>query len=383
MKQLVCLLAALCLLTGCAAPAPAGQAPAPSAPETPAPASEAEPPAAPPSDAPVLTCGDYAMTSAQFQYYFGQQYAAALDAYGSAFDPSKDLRGQSYDDSLSWADFLIDQAMRLAEQTQALCLAAEAEGFSPVEGAPLTDAIARGRGYTDAQALLTACYGEGAEPEGYAAFARDLATADAYSAELSRRGEFTEAELEAYYDAHAEDYKTVFHLEKNDVRPIDVRIIRFYPDDPSSEADWQAAEARARAAEAEFQKDPTDAAFAALADARTEDFKAPEGGLYPGLGPDGVGPLAEWLFPADGARAVGDTGLLRESDALALCYVSALGDRPGWQIAAEQDLRRENYIKALESLRQTWPFERHPENIDLRVPTAHEAGRFDGAQAVG
>ena len=67
MKQLVCLLAALCLLTGCAAPAPAGQAPAPSAPETPAPASEAEPPAAPPSDAPVLTCGDYAMTAAQFQ----------------------------------------------------------------------------------------------------------------------------------------------------------------------------------------------------------------------------------------------------------------------------------------------------------------------------
>ena len=60
-----------------------------------------------------------------------------------------------------------------------------------------------------------------------------------------------------------------------------------------------------------------------------------------------------------------------------------MGDRPGWQIAAEQDLRRENYIKALESLRQTWPFERHPENIDLRVPTAHEAGRFDGAQAVG
>ena len=142
-------------------------------------------------------------------------------------------------------------------------------------------------------------------------------------------------------------------------------------------------EERARAAETEFRKDPTDEKFAALADERTEDFKSPAGGLYPGLGPEGKGPLAEWLFPDEGARAAGDLTLLRESDAWALCYVSALGERTSWQLAVEQDLRRDDCLKALDALRQTYVFQRHPENIDLRAPTAHNAERFAGVEAVG
>ena len=323
------------------------------------------------------------MTSAQFQYYFGHQYAAILDAYGdSAFDPSKDLQSQSYDAEQSWAEFLTEQAFSLAEQTQMMCLAAKEAGFDAVDGEPITDEVARSRGYADVQAFLTACFGEGAEPEGYAVFTRDLATAEAYSGTLSD-GEYTETELEAYYDEHAQDYESIFHIEKNNDRPVDVRIIRFYPNDLSSDADWKAAEERARAAEAEFQKDPTDAAFAALADKYTEDFKAPDGGLYQGLGPDGKGVLAEWLFPAEGTRTEGDMSLLRESDAWALCYVSALGERPSWQLSVEQDLRRDEYLKALDTLRQTYVFERHPENIDLRAPTAHNAERFAGVEAVG
>lgn len=392
MRRLLCLLAALCLLAGCAAPAapveqpvkkPAAQQPAEEAPTETAPA---EAPAAPaPTDdtAPVLTCGEYAMTSAQFQYYFGRQCAAVRDAYGSkSFDLSKDLDAQSYDGQQSWAAFLTEQAFGLAEQTQMLCLAAQAAGFAPVEGEPITDETARSRGYADAQTMLTALYGEGAEPEGYAAFARDLATSEAYSETLGG-GEHTEAELEAYYDAHAEEYKNIFHVEKNDDRPMDVRIIRFYPNDLNSDADWQSAEERARAAETEFRKDPTDEKFAALADERTEDFKSPAGGLYPGLGPEGKGPLAEWLFPDEGTRAAGDLTLLRESDAWALCYVSALGERTSWQLAVEQDLRRDDCLKALDALRQTYVFQRYPENIDLRAPTAHNAERFAGVEAVG
>ena len=289
---------------------------------------------------------------------------------------------QSYDDQQSWAEFLTEQAFGLAEQTQMLCLAAQAAGFASVEGEQVTDEDARSRGYADLQAMLTALYGGGATPEGYAAFARDLATSEAYSDTLGGR-EYTEAELEDYYDAHAAEYKDIFHIEKNDDRPLDVRIIRFYPNDLGSDADWKAAEERAAAAEEEFRKDPTDGKFAALADERTEDFKSPDGGLYRGLGPEGKGPLAEWLFPGEGARAVGDLTLLRESDAWALCYVSAMAERTSWQLAVEQDLHRDDYLKALDTLRQTYVFQRHPENIDLRAPTAHNAGRFEGVEAVG
>ena len=393
MKRLLCLLAALCLLTGCAAPAgqtpPADEAPANES-QTPtddvAPEDESSPVAPTDDSPPVLTCGDYAMTSAQFQYFFGHQYAAILDAYGdSAFDPSKDLAGQPYDENQTWADFLTDQALTLAEQTERLCLAAQAADFGPVEFETPTDEYARSQGYADAQAMLEAHYGEGANLEGYSAFARDMSVSAAYTARLSAGNEHTDAEIEAYYDANADSYATVFHLPKNDDRPLDVRIIRFYPNDLDSEADWAAAEARAKAAEAEFQKDPTDGAFAALADKYTEDFKAPEGGLYEALYPGGEGALAEWLFPEDAPRAQGDTALLRETDAWALCYGSARGDRPCWQCAAEQDLRRDDYLAALDELRKTWVFQRHPENIDLRVPTAHnaESDLHEGIEAVG
>ena len=388
MKRLLALLAAVCLLAGCAAqsePAPAAEAPAPAAAD-PAPAAEDPAPAgeAPvPDDAPVLECGSDVMTNSRFQFYFGQQYTAVLDAYGdSAFDASRDLADQRYDETQTWAEFLTDQALTLAEQTRMLCLAADAAGFAPVEGAPLDDADAKQRGYADLPAMLTALYGEGAAPEEYAAFCREVATAEAYAAAV-REKDYSEAELSAYYDAHAADYESVFHIVKDDARTSDVRIIRFYPDDPGSEDDWSAAEARARAVEAEFAADPTDSAFAALADAKTEDFKSPAGGLYTGLYPGGTGELAKWLYPAGGGRSVGDSALLRESDAWALCYVSALGERPYWQIVCTEDLRREDYVHTLEELRKTWVFTRHPENIDLRVPTAHNAERFDGVEAVG
>lgn len=388
MKRLICLLAALCLLCACAAPA-SDETPAQTSAASEEQTSEEQTPgddsSAPPTDdsAPVLLCGDWAMTSAQFQYFFGHQYAAVLDAYGdSAFDPSKDLRGQRYDESQTWAEFLTDQALTLAEQTERLCLAAKDAGFEPVEGEPLTDEQAASQGYADVNSMLEALYGEGAKLETYMAFARDMATSAAYSMELSA-GSCTDAEIEAYYDANAENYETVFHLPKNDDRTLDVRIIRFYPNDTEAEADWAEAEARAKAVEAEYQKDPTDETFAALADANTEDFNAPEGGLYTGICPGGQSLVDEWLYPEGGTRAVGDTTLLRESGAFALCRISAVGDRPYWMLVAKQDLLRENYMKTMDALRETYVFERRPENIDLRVPTAHQAGRFEGVEAVG
>ncbi len=404
MKRLILLLAALCLLCGCAGPAsdaPANEAPADETPANEAPANEAPtdaPPAneAPTDDAPadeapaptddaapVLTCGDYVMTSAQFQFFFGHQFGAIIDAYGdSAFDPSKDLTAQRYDENQSWAEFLSDQALTLAEQTELLCLAAKDAGFAPIEGEIPTDEQAKSQGYADVTAMLAALYGEGARPEYYQAFARDMATSAAYSAQLSA-AVYSDAELEAYYDSHAADYETVFSLPKDDARAMDVRVIRFYPDDTGKDTDWADAEQRARKVEAEYQKAPSDEAFAALAEKYSEDFNAPDGGLYTGLHPGGTGAMYDWLY-SGGDRAAGDTTLLRENGAWALCCVSAVEDRPYWMRVVEQDLRRDDYINTLDALRKTYVFERHPEHIDLRVPTAHTAKeRYEGVEAVG
>ena len=347
---------------------------------------------------PVLTCAaaDYAMNADQFQYYFCYQYAGILDAYGNqAFDPKQPLSQQSYDETQSWEDFLVSQALTLAEQTAQLCLAAEAAGFTlPATGNfdAAAAQTAKENGYVnqsgegDVAAYLTAYYGKGATLEGYREFLEAMALASAYSEHLHTAWEFTDAQIEAFYDSRAEDYAESFGLPKTDDRQMDVRLIRFYPDDPGALAHWRDAEDRANAVLEEFRRNPSDEAFAALADTHTEDFNAPEGGLYPQVSP---GTLAQsvndWLYPEGEVRKAGDFAVLEETDACVLCYVSAVSERPYWMNVAENDMRYEQYFAAFAQLQQDFVFEKFPEHVDLRVPTAHNAKDVPpaGIEAVG
>ncbi|MBE6932879.1 MAG: hypothetical protein E7464_05835 [Ruminococcaceae bacterium] len=351
-----------------------------------------------PAPKPVLTCeaADYIMTAEQLSYYFCYQYAGILDAYGDqAFDPKQSLSLQSYDENQSWEEFFVSQALTLAEQTMQLCLAAEAEGFTLPQTGDL-DAItadtAREQGYVtqsgegDVAAYLKANYGEGATLEGYRDFLESMALASAYSEHLHTSSEFSNDEIEAFYDSREADYADSFGIAKTDARPMDIRLIRFYPDDPGSADHWADAEARAQSVLEEFEKDPTEANFAALADARTEDFNAPEGGLYTGVSPGTQQENVDlWLYPADGTRAAGDYVLLEEPDACVLCYVSAVSERPYWMSVVENDMRYEAYFNAFAELQQKYVFEQYPENVDLRVPTAHSAANVpaEGVEAVG
>lgn len=342
------------------------------------------------------TAADYTMNSDQFQYYFCYQYAAILDAYGDqAFDPKQPLSQQSYDETQSWEDFLVAQALTLAEQTAQLCVAAEAAGFTLPQNGDLetiTADTAKENGYVnqsgegDVPGYLTAYYGEDATLEGYREFLEAMALASAYSEHLHTAGEFTEEEIEAFYNSHAEDYAESLGLPKSDDRPMDVRLIRFYPDDPGSAAHWSDAENRAKAVLEEFLQEPTDETFALLADAHTEDYNAPEGGLYaqisPGALPEAIN---EWLYPEGEARTAGDYALLEEADACVLCYVSAISDQPYWMSVAENDMRYEAYFAAFAQMQQEFVFAQFPENVDLRVPTAHNAkdAALEGIEAVG
>ncbi len=343
----------------------------------------------------VLSCESAELTinEAQFQYYFGHQFASVLDAYGErAFDPAQDLSAQAYDDTQSWQDVLLTQALDQAEQTAQLCLAAKAAGFS--DPAPqrfdeiekLVEQSAKEQHYPSAEAYLAANYGEGATVSGYIEFLQNAALADAYSQSLLTDREYPAEEVEAFYDSHAEDYAGTFDISKNDECRLDVRMIRFYPDDPGDPKDWSDAEARANDVIKQLEKEATDEAFAALADQYTEDFKAPEGGLYEKLSPGmNSAILDEWLFPEEETRKPGEWKLLREDDVYTLCYVSAAEDTPYWQIAAEQDMRYADYINDLSALQETYRFTRYPENVTLRVPTAHIAKDDipDNVEAVG
>ncbi len=380
MKRIFCLFLILCLLL-------AGCGPEPAAVPEPAPA---------PDPTPVLRCGAYAMTNAQFQYYFCYQYAAILDAYGDgAFDPKEPLDQQSYDDTRNWEEFLTEQALTLAEQTMQLCLAAEAADYSqPATGdlEQATEEIARAQGYLnadgqgDSQAYLTASYGEGASLAGYGEFLEDMALAYAYSQHLHNGGSYTEAEITAFYDERAGDYQESFQLFKTEARQMELRLIRFYPNDPSVEADWEEARERAQAVLAEYEKDPTEENFAALADAKGEDYNAPAGGLYTQVSPGSLSEaLNTWLYPEEGGPSAGDYALLEETDACVLCYVSSLSERPYWMSVVENDMRYEAYFTAFAEIQSTYVFTQLPENVSINLPTAHSAEKElpEGVEAEG
>ncbi len=368
MKKIICILLILCLLVGCGATA---------------------------QTKPVLTCtdADYTLRCDQFQYYFCFQYANTLETLGAdAFDPAQNLDAQRYDDTQSWKEFLIGESMTLAEQTARLCLAAREAGFTLPQADQLgdLDAIvaqtAKDNGYSGAAEYLTAYYGEGATIDGYREFLENMALASAYSEHLNTSLKYTDAEIEAFYDSRAADYADIFDVPKNYDRQMDVRMIRFYPNDPGSEADWRDAEARAQAALEAFLQDPSDEAFAVLADARTEDYHSPDGGLYAQVCPNQMNDkLNEWLYPKDTLRAVGDCDWVDDGDACVLCYISAVNEKTYWMTVAENDLRYADYIALLNEIDGRYTFERIPENVNLRVPTAHTAANAvsEGTVAVG
>lgn len=364
-KRILLLLLALCLLAGCGSK----------------------------TAGPVLTCesADYTMDSERFQYYFCYQYANVLASYGdAAFDPAGDLAKQMYDDTTSWQEFLIEQGMTLAEQTARLCIAAKAAGFTLPE--PLSDLesvtleTAKENGYGDTQSYLNAYYGEGATMEGYRAFLEEMALASAYSEQLHTQGEYSDEEIEAFYDSHAADYADTFHIPKNYDAQMDVRLIRFYPNDPGNAGDWASAEKRAQAVLEEYLEDPTEEHFAALADEHTEDYNCPPGGLYEQIAPGQMNDkLNEWFYPKDTSRGPGDCEWVDDGDACVLCYVSAVADTPYWKAVAENDMRYADYISAVNEIDERYTFTRNPENVNLRVPTAHTAASAipEGVVAVG
>ncbi len=347
------------------------------------------------SDQIVLSCesADLTIDEAQFQYYFGHQFAKVLEAYGeNAFDPGQDLSAQAYDDTQSWQDVLLTQAFDHAEQTAQLCLAAKEAGFTDPaaqrldEVEKLVEQSAKEKYFPSAEAYLAANYGEGATVSGYSEFLQNVALADAYSQSLLTDREYPAEEVEAFYDSHAEDYADTFQISKDDKCRLDVRMIRFYPDDPSDPKDWSETEARANVVIKELEGSPTDETAAILADRYTEDFNAPDGGLYKKLSPGmNSASLDEWLFPEGQTRVPGDWKLLREDDVYTLCYVSAAEDIPYWRVVAEQDMRYADYINELSTLSETYIFTRYPENVTLRVPTAHIAENDipDNVAAVG
>ena len=163
--------------------------------------------------------GDESYTAAEFNYYYFNEYYNMVNTYGSylsyfGLDTSKSLKEQQYSDGMTWADYFTDAAIETMRKTQLLCDEAEKNGFTlPDEYEEIVSDTLDGmtesaetNGFDDLEQYITRVYGRGADVELVTELINRAALADAYEDHLYNSYEYTDDELEAYYQENADTY---------------------------------------------------------------------------------------------------------------------------------------------------------------------------------
>ncbi|MBQ7229822.1 MAG: peptidylprolyl isomerase [Oscillospiraceae bacterium] len=324
----------------------------------------------------VATMGDAKLTNTDLQVYYWMQVYDFLNQYGSyasmfGMDPSKPLDVQlSLEGTMTWQQYFLDAALDTWTNYQAMCHEANAAGFQLeeeysiyLEDLPESLALnAEQMGYGSAEEMIQRDMGPGATVEGYLNYLSNYYLGYMYYGDTLEQMPITDADVEAYFDAHAEEYREN-GLEKTDERYVDVRHILISPESAEgattyTDAEWAAAEKKANDILNEWlTKNPTEDGFAVLAEAHSTDpGSASNGGLYEGVYKGQmVAPFENWCF--DASRKTGDYGIVKTDYGYHIMYY--VGSELVWYLTAEQDMMVEKGNEFLQSI-----LEKHPAQID-------------------
>lgn len=325
----------------------------------------------------------YTLDNVQFNYYYWSQYYYVLATYGESigyyFDVTKPLSEQMMDETMSWQDFFVENAISAFIQTQSLVFKAEAEGFELPEetraGLEQTllelQSYAAEYEYETVDDYIAASYGAGSTFESFAAYLEDSYLSSAYTDKVYAEMSYTEADIEEYYDTYAADYEAA-GIPKDDTPVVDVRhiLVAFETDEEGNVTEEANAAAREEAQKLydQWQADgATEEAFAALAAANTDDTgTAANGGLCSTIAPgDTVTAFNDWIF-AEGRQA-GDCELVETEFGWHVTYfVRDAGLL--WQVAAESDYVYESTYGSIEQFTKDYSFEIDKSAIAINVP---------------
>lgn len=179
-------------------------------------------------DGQVLTCGARTLTNTELGYYYWSEFFYFSEAYGEYLDGTVEfsvpLEQQAYDNSSSWQDYLLDEALSTVRDTLAMTQEAEAEGFTlPGEYDGTYQqvlvnfaAAATEGGYDSTEAYLQASYGRGATEESFRAYLYDVHLAAAYADRLLEQCAPTDAECRDYFADHQAEYETYYDAVADD-----------------------------------------------------------------------------------------------------------------------------------------------------------------------
>ena len=327
-------------------------------------------------DAVVATMGEHKLTNAELQVYYWMQVYDFLNQYGSyasmfGLDYTKPLDMQlSLEGTMTWQQYFLDSALDTWINYQAMCNEANAASYVLdeeyviyLEDLPESlESSALEMGYENAEDMIRRDMGPNATLEGYLNYLSNYYLGYMYYGDTLEQIPVTDAEVDAYFEEHAEDYKAN-GLEKTDERYVDVRHILVTPEggDAATEEQWAAAEKEANDILNEWlTKHPDEDGFAVLAEAYSDDpGSASNGGLYEGVYVGQMVPEFEnWCF--DAARKTGDYGIVKTTYGYHIMYY--VGSELAWRLTAEQDLMVEKGNEFLQSV-----LDKHPAEIDYSV----------------
>lgn len=288
------------------------------------------------ADTVIAIVGDAELTNGQFQvfywmgvYDFLQQYSDYLSYLG--LDLNQPMHAQYADENTTWEQYFIRAALNNWHSYQSLLLHAETEGFEISDLlAEQLDAVAYSLeesaieyGFANADAMVQADMGPGADLADYANYLRIYYSSMEYFEGLYDEVNPTDAEIEAYFEANKDQLKSKYGVDKESGKLIDVRHILIMPEGGTkdelgqttySEEEWEACRIRAKAILSQWQMgEATEDSFAQLAMEVTEDPGSQNsGGLYTYVYEGKMVPeFNDWCF--DENRQYGDTGLVKTS----------------------------------------------------------------------
>ena len=327
-------------------------------------------------DAVVATMGEHKLTNAELQVYywmgvydFLNQYAMYAQSFGLDYTKPMDMQ-LSIEGKLTWQQYFLDNALKMWTNYQSMASEAEANGYVLdeeyqiyLEELPgnMAESAAE-MGYESMDAMIQGDMGPGASMDSYMKYLDTYYMGYMYYGDSLEQMAVTDAEVEAYFDAHAEEYKAN-GLEKNDERWVDVRHILIQPESADgsgtfTDAEWAAAEKKANEVLNEWlTKHPDEDGFSVLAQAySTDPGSAANGGLYEDVKQgDMVPEFDAWCF--DETRKAGDYGIVKTTYGYHIMYF--VGSDPAWYLTAESDMMVE---KGNEFLAQI--LEKYPAQID-------------------
>ena len=335
-------------------------------------------------DAVVATMGDAKLTNTELQVYYWMSVYDFLNQYGSyasmfGLDYTQPLDTQlSLEGAMTWQQYFLDSAIDTWVNYQAMCHEANAAGYVLDEEYIIylqdlpenLEQSALEMGYESAEDMIRRDMGPNATLAGYLGYLNNYYLGYMYYGDTLEQLPITDADVEAYFDAHAEEY-LANGLEKTDESYVDVRHILVSPVSASgastyTDEEWAAAEKKANDILNEWLTlNPDEDGFAVLAEAYSDDpGSASNGGLYEDVYVGQmVEPFENWCF--DASRQVGDYGIVKTSYGYHIMYF--VGSDYVWYITAEGDMMTEKGNEFLQTVLDTYPAEIDYSVIELGV----------------